>query len=83
MRIFALLVLAVGFVAPVMAADKPSLDGAWVVDLSSVAGVDESADFSNLSVFSHTDLTRALEYPERFERITELADAVVIDEAHT
>ena len=40
------------------------------------------ADFSNLAVFSHTDLGRKGEFPERFRRITELADAVVIDEAH-
>ena len=40
------------------------------------------ADFSNLAVFSHTDLGRRGDFPERFRRITELADAVVIDEAH-
>jgi superfamily II DNA or RNA helicase len=39
-------------------------------------------DFSNLSVFSHTDLTRKGEFPERFRRIAELADVVIIDEAH-
>ena len=40
------------------------------------------ADFSNLAVFSHTDLGRKGDFPERFRRITELADVVVIDEAH-
>ena len=39
-------------------------------------------DFSNLAVFSHTDLGRKGDYPERFARIAELADAVIIDEAH-
>ena len=39
-------------------------------------------DFSNLAVFSHTDLGRKGDFPERFERIAELADAVIIDEAH-
>ncbi|MFH1419298.1 MAG: phospholipase D-like domain-containing protein, partial [Planctomycetota bacterium] len=39
-------------------------------------------DFSNLAVFSHTDLQRGGEYPPRFIRMKEMADAVVIDEAH-
>ena len=41
-----------------------------------------SADFSNLTVLSHTDLNRAGEFPARLRRIADLADAVVIDEAH-
>lgn len=40
------------------------------------------ADFSNLAVFSHTDLNRKGDFPTRFRRITELADVVLIDEAH-
>lgn len=39
-------------------------------------------DFSNLSIFNHTDLLRGGEYPERLKRITELADVIIIDEAH-
>ena len=39
------------------------------------------SDFSNLAVFSHTDLGRK-GIPARFRRMTELADAVIIDEAH-
>jgi hypothetical protein len=39
-------------------------------------------DFSNLSVFNHTDLQRGGEFPARFQRIKEMADAVLIDEAH-
>ncbi|MFO8102107.1 MAG: helicase-related protein [Dehalococcoidia bacterium] len=39
-------------------------------------------DFSYLAIFNHTDLGREGEYPDRFEKITEMADAVVIDEAH-
>ncbi len=70
----------------VLFAPKSVKDSVWVPELKRhlphIGGVDGSADFSNLSVFSHTDLTRALEYPERFQRIAELADAVVIDEAH-
>jgi superfamily II DNA or RNA helicase len=41
-----------------------------------------SSDFSNLVLFSHTDIGRTGDFPFRFERIKELADAVVIDEAH-
>ena len=40
------------------------------------------ADFSNLAVFSHTDLGRKGDFPDRFRRIAELADVFVIDEAH-
>jgi len=45
-------------------------------------GLGGSADFSNLAVFSHTDLNRRGDFPDRFRRIAELADAVIIDEAH-
>ena len=39
-------------------------------------------DFSNLVVLNHTDLLRGGEFPERLERVKDMADAVVIDEAH-
>src|SRR5215203_1495099 len=39
-------------------------------------------DFSNLVIFNHTDLLRKGEYPSRLERVKEMADAIVIDEAH-
>ncbi len=39
-------------------------------------------DFSNLVIFNHTDLLRKGEYPTRLERVREMADAIVIDEAH-
>lgn len=49
----------------------------WLPHISGIGG-----DFSNLAVFSHTDLNRKGDYPERFRRIAELADVVIIDEAH-
>jgi superfamily II DNA or RNA helicase len=49
----------------------------WLPHISGVGG-----DFSNLAVFSHTDLNRKGEFPERFQRIAALADVVIIDEAH-
>jgi hypothetical protein len=39
-------------------------------------------DFSNLAIFNHTDLLRGGDYPERLLRIKEMADVVLIDEAH-
>src|SRR5260370_27108693 len=39
-------------------------------------------DFSNLAIFNHTDLLRGGEFPSRLERISEAADAIVVDEAH-
>jgi len=41
-----------------------------------------SGDYSSLAIFNHTDLGRGGDFPERLDRIKELADAVVIDEAH-
>lgn len=70
----------------VLFAPKGAKEGVWDPHLREwlphVGGIGGSADFSNLAVFSHTDLGRKGEFPERFRRITELADAVVIDEAH-
>ena len=39
-------------------------------------------DYSNLAVYNHTDLLRGNEYPEKFERLKEMADVIVIDEGH-
>lgn len=70
----------------VLFAPKAAVEGVWQphIDgwLDHIGGVGGSADFSNLSVFSHTDLSRAGVYPARFERMAALADAAVIDEAH-
>ncbi|HJQ94228.1 MAG TPA: helicase-related protein [Acidimicrobiia bacterium] len=57
---------------------EPHLDQ-W---LRHVGGIGGGADFSNLAVFSHTDLNRGGDFPDRFKRLSELADAVIIDEAH-
>ncbi|MDQ3379645.1 MAG: phospholipase D-like domain-containing protein [Actinomycetota bacterium] len=50
--------------------------------LPHIGGMGGGGDFSNLAMFSHTDLGRKGSFPARFARITELADAVIIDEAH-
>ena len=67
-------------------APKAAKEGVWEPHLRRllphIGGVGGGADFSNLVTFSHTDLGRKGDFPERFRRITELADVVVIDEAH-
>jgi len=39
-------------------------------------------EYSNLAIYNHTDLLRAGEYPDRLSRIKELADVIIVDEAH-
>ena len=39
-------------------------------------------DYSNLAVYNHTDLLRGGQYLEKFERLKEMADVIVIDEGH-
>ncbi len=67
-------------------APKAAKEGVWEPHLRRwlphIGGVGGGADFSNLAVFSHTDLGRKGDFPERFKRIGQLADVVVIDEAH-
>jgi superfamily II DNA or RNA helicase len=70
----------------VLFAPKAAKEAVWEPHLRDwlphIGGVSGTADFSNLAVFSHTDLGRKGDFPERFRRITELADVVLIDEAH-
>jgi superfamily II DNA or RNA helicase len=70
----------------VLFAPKAAKESVWVPELrrylSHVGGFGEAVDFSNLTVFSHTDLSRRGDFPERFLRVAERADAVVVDEAH-
>ena len=70
----------------VLFAPKAAREGVWEPHLRQwlphIGGIGGGADFSNLAVFNHTDLGRKGNFPERFRRIAELADIVVIDEAH-
>lgn len=70
----------------VLFAPKAAKEGVWEPHLREwlphIGGIGGSADFSNLAIFSHTDLVRRGDFPERFERIADLADVVLIDEAH-
>lgn len=66
----------------VLFAPKAARESVWEPHIKEWLDHVGGQDFSNLSVFSHTDLTRKGEFPDRFRRIAEQADAVVIDEAH-
>jgi superfamily II DNA or RNA helicase len=70
----------------VLFAPKAAKEAVWEPHLRDwlphIGGIGGSSDFSNLAVFSHTDLVRTGDFPERFERMAELADVVIIDEAH-
>ncbi|MEO8218890.1 MAG: helicase-related protein, partial [Acidobacteriota bacterium] len=70
----------------VLFAPKATKEAVWEPHLRDwlphIGGVGGNADFSNLAVFSHTDLGRKGDFPDRFRRIADLADVVVIDEAH-
>ena len=67
-------------------APKAAKEAVWEPHLREwlphIGGFRGGADFSNLAVFSHTDLNRPDPYPENFRRMSELADVVIIDEAH-
>jgi superfamily II DNA or RNA helicase len=69
----------------VLFAPKAAKEAVWEPHLRDwrphIGGIGGGADFSNLAVFSHTDLGRTGDFPERFRRIAELADVVIIDEA--
>ncbi|MSR17951.1 MAG: helicase, partial [Phycisphaerales bacterium] len=49
----------------------------WLPHIGRVGG-----PFGTLAVYNHTDLGRAGDFPEYFREVTELADVVIIDEAH-
>ncbi len=70
----------------VVFAPKAAKEGVWEPHLRQwlphLGGFGGSGDFSDLVLFSHTDLHRKGDFPARFQRITELADAVIVDEAH-
>ncbi len=69
----------------VLFAPKSAVESVWKPAikryLPHVGGL-AAGDFSNLVIFSHTDLGRGGDFPERFKRVTELAHTVIIDEAH-
>lgn len=67
----------------VLFAPKAAREAVWEPHIERLLGhLGGGSVFSNLVVFNHTDLSRKGKFPDRFARIADLADAVVIDEAH-
>lgn len=71
----------------VLFAPKAAVEGVWKPHIEQylhhIGGVSGSEDFSQLSVFAHTDFSRRDERTrQRLRRVSELADVVIIDEAH-
>ncbi|NUM53142.1 MAG: DEAD/DEAH box helicase family protein [Candidatus Hydrogenedentes bacterium] len=59
------------------AARKPVWEAALRKYLPNLGG-----DFTNLVIYNHTDLQRGGEYQSRLARLKDMADVVIIDEAH-
>ena len=66
----------------VLLAPKATREAVWDEELEANLSHIGTQDFASLAVFNHTDLSRSGEYPERFRRLADLADVIVIDEAH-
>ena len=66
----------------VLFAPKGAKEGVWDPKLRELLPDLFGTDFSNLAVFSHTDLNREGDILERFKRIAEIADVIIVDEAH-
>jgi superfamily II DNA/RNA helicase len=60
---------------------KAALKPVWQMSLDRYLP-DLGGGFTNLRIFSHTDLMRGGEYADEMKRMTEQADVIVIDEAH-
>jgi len=63
-------------------APKATREAVWDKELKKRLPHVGTRDFNNLAVFNHTDLTRSGDFPERFKKLADLADAIIIDEAH-
>lgn len=61
---------------------KAARDDVWEVNLKKYLPHLKGRTYSSLAVFNHTDLGRGGDYMQELERVREMADAVVIDEAH-
>jgi SNF2 family DNA or RNA helicase len=64
-------------------APKPAKESVWEPHLRELLPeIGDGKIFSTFAVFSHTDLGRKNDYPEYFRRVAEMADVMIIDEAH-
>jgi superfamily II DNA or RNA helicase len=60
---------------------KAARKDVWERDLRRYLGY-LCGDFSNLVIFNHTDLLRGGDFQCRLDRVKEMADVILIDEAH-
>jgi len=61
---------------------KAAREDVWEVALKKYLPHLKGRTYSSLAIFNHTDLGRGGDYAQELERVREMADAVVIDEAH-
>ena len=66
----------------VLFAPKGAREGVWDPIIKDLLPDLSGTYFSNLAVFNHTDLNREGDFPDEFKKISEIADVVIIDEAH-
>jgi superfamily II DNA or RNA helicase/HKD family nuclease len=66
----------------VLFAPKGAREGVWNPIIKKLLPDLSGKHFSNLAVFNHTDLNRDGEFPDEFKKIREIADVVIVDEAH-
>lgn len=70
----------------VLFAPKAVTESVWLKELKKqlahLGVISDIAPYSSLAIYNHTDLSRGGDYPAAFRQVMELADAVVIDEAH-
>jgi len=61
---------------------KAAREDVWERDLGRYLPHLSSSIYSHLTIFNHTDLLRTGKWQKDLERVKEMADAIVIDEAH-
>lgn len=66
----------------VLFAPKGAREGVWDPLIKDLLPDLSGTYFSNLAVFNHTDLNREGEFPDEFKKISEIADVIIVDEAH-
>jgi hypothetical protein len=61
---------------------KAAREDVWESHLQRYLPHLKGKSYSNLAIFNHTDLGRSGDFPEEFRRVAEMADVIVVDEAH-
>jgi PLD-like domain/Uncharacterized conserved protein (DUF2075) len=61
---------------------KAAREAVWEKTLDQYLPHLSGGDYSNLAIYNHTDLLRGGKYPEKIKRLREMADVIVVDEAH-